>query len=56
MAHGQMITNTYKRPIVFLSIKACNTFLPLRSGPSAESEPIYLLHVNGNHWVLANMV
>ncbi|POW17754.1 hypothetical protein PSHT_06315 [Puccinia striiformis] len=31
---------------------ACNTFLPLRSRPLAESEPIYLLHVNGNHWVL----
>ncbi|KNE97965.1 hypothetical protein PSTG_08642 [Puccinia striiformis f. sp. tritici PST-78] len=53
MAHGQMLANAYKRPVIFLLISDCNTFLPLRAGPSEQCEPIYLLHVNGNHWILA---
>ncbi|KAI7936488.1 hypothetical protein MJO29_015791 [Puccinia striiformis f. sp. tritici] len=53
MVHGQMIANAYKRPVIFLSIADCNTFLPLRADPSKRCEPIYLLHVNGNHWILA---
>ncbi|POW06870.1 hypothetical protein PSHT_10171 [Puccinia striiformis] len=53
MAHGQMIANAYKRPAIFLLVFDCNTFLPLRAGPTKKCEPIYLLQVNGNHWVLA---
>ncbi|POV98753.1 hypothetical protein PSHT_13885 [Puccinia striiformis] len=57
MNHGQIIANTYRRPIIFISNECSNTFLPLRLGPSVKlgCEPVYLLHVNGNHWVLANV-
>ncbi|KAI7933256.1 hypothetical protein MJO29_016940 [Puccinia striiformis f. sp. tritici] len=55
MAHSQCLANVYTRPVVFLSLIDCNTFLPLRMGPheSSNTAPIYLIHVNGNHWVLA---
>ncbi|OAV88442.1 hypothetical protein PTTG_29024 [Puccinia triticina 1-1 BBBD Race 1] len=56
LGHGQIIANTYGRPIVFLSNEESCTFLPLRVGPSGQSDPVYLLYVNGNHWVLANVV
>ncbi|KAA1071003.1 hypothetical protein PGTUg99_050135 [Puccinia graminis f. sp. tritici] len=57
LSHGQILANTYTRPIVFLSFDSCNTYLPLRLGPedSKSNEPIYLLHVNRNHWVLTYM-
>ena len=55
LSHGQIIANTYSRPIVFLGLLDSLTFLPLCSYPSGESDPIYLLHVNKNHWVLANV-
>ncbi|OAV97078.1 hypothetical protein PTTG_26139 [Puccinia triticina 1-1 BBBD Race 1] len=36
------------------SHESCASFLPLRTGPgSKETEPVYLLYVNGNHWALA---
>ncbi|KNE97864.1 hypothetical protein PSTG_08887 [Puccinia striiformis f. sp. tritici PST-78] len=57
LSHGQVLANIYIRPVVFLSLSDCNTYIPLRSGPdeSDNPNPIYLLHVNGNHWVLANV-
>ncbi|POV94895.1 hypothetical protein PSTT_16587 [Puccinia striiformis] len=57
MAHGQVLANVYTRPVVFLSLVACNTFLPLKTGPheSSNTAPLYLIHVNGNHWVLATV-
>ncbi|KAI7947420.1 hypothetical protein MJO28_009328 [Puccinia striiformis f. sp. tritici] len=58
MDHGQMIANAYSRLVVFLSIESCATFLPTRLGPKDStlvSEPVYLLHVSGNHWVLADV-
>jgi hypothetical protein len=53
--HGQIAANTYKRPIVFLSRDDLCSFLPSLVGPSGKPEPIYLLLVGGNHWVLANV-
>ncbi|POW04485.1 hypothetical protein PSHT_11204, partial [Puccinia striiformis] len=55
MAHGQVLANTYTRPVIFLSLIACNSFIPSRMGPqeSPDTKPIYLVHVDGNHWVLA---
>ncbi|KAI7938421.1 hypothetical protein MJO28_015341 [Puccinia striiformis f. sp. tritici] len=58
MDHGPMIANTYGRPVVFLSIETCGTFLPVRVGPkdsTAVLDPFYLVHVCGNHWVLAEL-
>ncbi|POW10591.1 hypothetical protein PSTT_05958 [Puccinia striiformis] len=57
MLHGQILANTYNRPIVFLSQADSNCFLPLRLGPkdSRGIEPIYLLYVDGNHWVLVEV-
>ncbi|KNE95985.1 hypothetical protein PSTG_10676 [Puccinia striiformis f. sp. tritici PST-78] len=57
MAHGQVLANVYTIPVVFLSLVACNTFLPLKTGPheSSNTAPLYLIHVNGNHWVLATV-
>jgi histone-lysine N-methyltransferase SETD2 len=55
MAHGQLIANTYQRPVIFLSKKECITFLPLRTVAPGDADPIYLLHVNNNHWVLAHV-
>ena len=54
LEHGQILANTYTQPTVFLSSVSCSIFLPLRLGPkdSSDSEPIYLLFANGNHWVL----
>ncbi|KAI7959114.1 hypothetical protein MJO28_002905 [Puccinia striiformis f. sp. tritici] len=53
--HGQVIANTYQRPIVFISTESSGTFLPSRLGPRDENvilNPLYLLHVDGNHWTL----
>jgi hypothetical protein len=57
LLHGHILANAYVRPIIFISLITCTTFLPLRLGPqdSKNPEPIYLLHVNKNHWVLANL-
>jgi hypothetical protein len=55
LSHGKIIANTFGQPIVFLGIADCVTFLPLRHEPSGEADPIFLLHVNNNHWVLANV-
>ncbi|OAV91307.1 hypothetical protein PTTG_28027 [Puccinia triticina 1-1 BBBD Race 1] len=54
LEHGQIIANTYTHPVIFLSSLTSSSFLPLCLGPqnTGESEPIYLLHVNGNHWVM----
>jgi hypothetical protein len=55
--HGQIISNAYVRPVAFLSVNGSSTFLPLRVGPPASScpPPIYLLYVDGSHWVLPNL-
>ncbi|KAH9459186.1 hypothetical protein Pst134EA_019337 [Puccinia striiformis f. sp. tritici] len=57
LAHGQAIANAYVRPVVFLSLEANHSYLPLRSTPkdSQDPSPIYLVFVNGNHWVLATV-
>ncbi|KNE96692.1 hypothetical protein PSTG_10095 [Puccinia striiformis f. sp. tritici PST-78] len=57
MAHGQVLANTYTRPVIFLSLIACNSFIPSRMAPqeSPDTKPIYLVHVDGNHWVLATV-
>jgi hypothetical protein len=55
LGHGQIVVETYKQPICFLSRKDSCTFFLLRVGPSGKIDPFYLLHVSGNHWVLANV-
>ena len=55
LLHGQIIANRYKQPIVFLGILECLTFIPLRTYPCGGADPIYLLHFNNTHWVLANV-
>jgi hypothetical protein len=55
MDHGQLIANTYQRPIVFLSVNEGITFFPLQIFAPGEGEPVYLLHVNKKHWVLAHV-
>ncbi|KNF04509.1 hypothetical protein PSTG_02419 [Puccinia striiformis f. sp. tritici PST-78] len=57
LSHGQILANTYARPVIFLSIASCTTFLPTRAPPPPEStpQPMYLLHVDGNHWVLPDV-
>jgi hypothetical protein len=52
LSHRHIVSNTYVRPIVFLSLADSITFLPLKLGPKNGHSPIYLLFVNGNHWVL----
>ncbi|POW19196.1 hypothetical protein PSHT_04932 [Puccinia striiformis] len=57
-SHGQILANAYSRPIAFFSLSSSHLFLPLRVPPPQSSkvpEPLYLLHVNGNHWVLPHM-
>jgi hypothetical protein len=51
------MANVYVRPIIFISLSDCTTFFPFRLGPkdSKDSTPIYLVHVNQNHWILANL-
>ncbi|POW14206.1 hypothetical protein PSHT_07468 [Puccinia striiformis] len=56
--HGQVIANTYNRPVVFFSTESSGKFIPSRLGPREENailNPIYLLHVDGNHWTLPIM-
>jgi hypothetical protein len=55
MSQGQLIVNTYQQPIAFLSREECLTFFPLFIVAPGEGDPIYLLHVDGNHWVLAHV-
>ncbi|POW13879.1 hypothetical protein PSHT_07578, partial [Puccinia striiformis] len=48
MDHGPMIANTYGRPVVFLSLETCGTFLPVRVGPKEvllSWTPIYFVLV-----------
>ncbi|KAI7954204.1 hypothetical protein MJO28_006751 [Puccinia striiformis f. sp. tritici] len=55
MDHGQVIANTYSRPVIFISTESCGSFLPSRLGPKDNASilnPVYLLHVEGNHWTL----
>ncbi|KAI9610005.1 hypothetical protein KEM48_006724 [Puccinia striiformis f. sp. tritici PST-130] len=58
MDHGQIMSNNFGRPVVFLSLESCGTFLPSVLGPK-EHDPVlgavFLLHVNGNHWVLPDV-
>jgi len=56
MDHGQAIANTFHRPVVFLSLEESLTFIPTTTSVEDEKsrkDPIHLMHVNGNHWVLA---
>jgi hypothetical protein len=56
LSHGHMLANVYQRPISFLSDKGSTSFFPLQIGPNSEnSEPIYLLFIDGTHWVLAHV-
>jgi hypothetical protein len=59
LLHGHILANTYARPIIFLSLKDCITFVPLKPVPNNSTktnpEPIYLVHVNNNHWILAHV-
>jgi hypothetical protein len=56
MSHGHMLANVYQQPISFLSDKGSTLFFPLRIGPNSKnSEPISLLFIDGNHWVLAHV-
>jgi len=56
MDHGQAIANTFHRPVVFLSLEESLTFIPTTTSVEDEKsrkDAIHLMHVNGNHWVLA---
>jgi hypothetical protein len=55
LSHGQIVANTYGHPIVFFGLLDCVTFVPLHKCPSGEPNPIYLLHINNNHWVLPDV-
>jgi hypothetical protein len=55
LSHGQIAANMYGRPIVFFGLLDCITFVPLHKCPSGEPNPIYLLHINNNHWVLPDV-
>ena len=53
LLHVQILANLYWQPIVFIGLQESTLFLPLRLGPGANnSNQIYLLHINWNHWVL----
>ena len=57
LCHGHILANTYVRPIVFLSLQDSITFFPLKLPPKAStnSQPIYLVHANKNHCILAHV-
>ncbi|PLW38489.1 hypothetical protein PCANC_12506 [Puccinia coronata f. sp. avenae] len=57
LLHGHVLSNAYGRPIIFISKKESLTFFPLRFLPShsGNHNPIYLVHSNGTHWILANL-
>jgi hypothetical protein len=57
LSHSHILANAYTRPIIFLSITQSTTFLPLCLGPedSVNIEPIYMVHMINNHWILANI-
>jgi hypothetical protein len=57
LLHGHVLSNAYGRPIKFISKKESLTFFPLRVLPSdsGNHDPIYLVHSNGTHRILANV-
>jgi hypothetical protein len=57
LLHSHILANAYVRLIVFISLKDLITFLPLPLSPKdlKDSQPIYLVHMNSNHWILANI-
>jgi hypothetical protein len=55
LLHGQILSNTYVRPIIFLSLNGCHSYLPLRVSPKKGNKPICLLRVDGVHWVLPSV-
>jgi hypothetical protein len=56
LSHGQILANIYQRPICFLSLMGSTSFFPLRLGPNSKNyELVYLLHIDGTHWVLAHV-
>jgi hypothetical protein len=56
LLHGHILANLYWQPIIFIGLTGSALFLPLQLGPGpSNSDPIYLLHINSNHWVLADI-
>jgi hypothetical protein len=56
LSHGHILANLYQLPIIFLSLKESLTFLPLQFGPGSNNlDPVYLLQIDGKHWVLAEV-
>ncbi|OAV91944.1 hypothetical protein PTTG_07393, partial [Puccinia triticina 1-1 BBBD Race 1] len=57
LSHGQVLSNAIIRPVFFVLLPTCDPYLPLRLGPdnSQDPDPIYMLHVNKNHWFLVNI-
>jgi hypothetical protein len=55
-SHGHMIANSYRRLICFISLNESHSFFPLQLGPTSEDPaPVYLIYINGNHWVLGDV-
>ncbi|KNZ59096.1 uncharacterized protein VP01_1800g10 [Puccinia sorghi] len=54
MDHRQAIANTFQRPVVFLSMEESISFIPTKAvkDKNSKMDPIQLMHVKGNHWVL----
>ena len=59
LSMGPITAEAYRRPICFIdkSSSDCLTFVPMLSGPksSVSMKPVYLAHVNGNHWTLLHV-
>ncbi|KNZ46450.1 uncharacterized protein VP01_724g4 [Puccinia sorghi] len=55
MYHGQAIANTFQR-VVFPSVEESLSFFPTTTAvkdKNSKLDPIYFMHINRNHWVLA---
>ncbi|KNZ57169.1 hypothetical protein VP01_2222g4 [Puccinia sorghi] len=56
MDQGQAFANIFQRPVLFLSEEENLSFIPTTTAVEEENSklnPIYLMQINGNHWVLA---
>lgn len=49
---GQLLSDSFERPICFFSSVSCDTYVPVNASPDPSKTPIHLLFVNNNHWVL----
>jgi hypothetical protein len=55
-SHGHVLANVHQQLICFLSLEGSTSFFPLRLGPNSKnSKPVYLLYIDGNHWVLPHV-